>query len=364
MTKVMLFIDGTWLYANTDKLSEAYGTPNYRVDFGKLPHVLAQQVANSLGVAEVDIVRTYLFGSYPANYDVADEQAVEARLGFFKMLREEYHYEVEMFPVNFKGRRLRRLDRDPSDSFEPKEKCVDVALATTMLYLATVPYAYDIGIAVVGDGDFTPMLRSVRRLGKRVAIASIKGSCAPEFADPRDEARVKDFDIIWLNDFLQELELKFERHQIRCQSPIHKGDRLVWTTFHPRKGEKFFCDDCRAEYARQKALAQREVVSNEIDPDTSGAEEVSLAKRLTGKISNLVSDRGYGFIRTADGHNWFFHLTDLVPPLEFNKLRKGDSVEFRIKKMPSGSKAGAAESVQRPDQGTAPPTDDACSETK
>src|SRR5437899_11811370 len=105
------------------------------------------------------------------------------------------------------GRRLRRQDRDPNDSFEPKEKCVDISLATSMLYFAAIPYAYDIAIGVVGDQDFKPVLQHVRRLGKRVAIASIKGCCAPEFADPADEARVKDFDIIWMDNFLDELEL-------------------------------------------------------------------------------------------------------------------------------------------------------------
>ena len=95
-------------------------------------------------------------------------------------------------------------------------------------------------------------VHDVRRLGKRVAIASIKGSCSPEFADPRDEARVKDFDIMWLDDLLHRLELKYERHQLACEAPIHKGNRLVWTTFHPRKGQKFFCEECRREFTRQR----------------------------------------------------------------------------------------------------------------
>src|SRR5437899_5914086 len=106
------------------------------------------------------------------------------------------------------GRRLRRQDRDPNDSFEPKEKCVDVSLATSMLYFAAIPFAYDIAIAVVGDQDFKPVLQHVRRLGKRVAIASIKGSCADDLADVTDQARIKDFDLVWIDNLLQKLELK------------------------------------------------------------------------------------------------------------------------------------------------------------
>ena len=137
-----------------------------------------------MGGAEIDVVRTHLFGSYAANYDLRDDEAVQRWLDFFDRLKEEYHYEVELFPVNFMGRRLRKIDRAIDDPFEPKEKCVDISLATAMMYYAAIPSAYDVGVAVIGDRDFAPMLQTVRKLGKRVSIASIKGSCSPEFADP------------------------------------------------------------------------------------------------------------------------------------------------------------------------------------
>src|SRR6266481_1980232 len=171
MAKIMLFIDGTWLYATVPVLAKAYGK-DFQIDFGRLPLVLAEQVQAKTGAA-VEVVRTNLFGSYAANYDERDEDSVERRLDFFDMLKEEYHYEIEIFPINFKGRRLRRADRAPGDPFEPKEKCVDIALATSMLFNASMANAYDVAIVVIGDQDFKPVLQSVRRLGKRVAIASI-----------------------------------------------------------------------------------------------------------------------------------------------------------------------------------------------
>lgn len=216
-----------------------------------------------------------------------------------------------------------------------------------MLYLAAIPYAYDIGIAVIGDRDFTPMLQNVRRLGKRIAIASIKNSCAPEFADPRDEARVKDFDIIWLDELLHKLELKYERHQRNCESPIHKGNRLVWTTFRPRKGQKFFCDECRREFQRQKIEAQREFVSSQAEPasEIQPAESHLFETQLTGKIKFTVPTKGYGFIVGADGKNYFFHITDLLG-LDFDNLQEGLQVDFEVKKQPSEGKAGAVQNVR------------------
>lgn len=348
MMKIMLFIDGTWLYSNTPRLAGSYGKGDFQVDFGQLPRVLAEEVSKQIGPVAVDVVRTYLFGSYAANYDLRDEEAVQRRLDFFSLLKEEYHYELEIFPINFRGRRLRRMDRDPKDTFEPKEKCVDIALATSMLYFAAIPYAYDIAIAVIGDQDFKPVLQHVRRLGKRVAIVSIRESCTPDFADPRDEARVKDFDIIWLDDLLHRLELKYERHQLECQSPTHAGERKVWTTFHPRKGQKFFCDVCRVEFVHQKQDAQREFVSSQIEaiPPPNLESETQLGQELAGTVKKKVTERGFGFIRGEDGRDYFFHFTDLRPGVEFDEVQEGASVDFVIKRAPSTDKAGAAQDVR------------------
>lgn len=363
MAKVMLFIDGTWLYANNRRLSESYGDASYRVDFGKLPSVLAEEVSQYMN-AEIDVVRTYLFASYAINYNPLDEDAVLRRKDFFDMLKEEYHYEVEVFPINYMGRRLRKTDREPGDTFEPKEKCVDIALATNMLYYAAIPQAYDIAIAVVGDRDFMPMLQSVRRLGKRVAIASIKNSCAPEFADPHDDARVKDYDIIWLDDLLQKLELKWERHQLKCESPIHKGNPLVWTTFHPRKNQKFYCDACRQEIARQRDASYQYYEAPPVAPAAAPASPaapaaepgqealvpmpITPAPRIPGVIKKLFADRGFGFISTETG-DYYFHLTDLIPGLDFSECVENLTVDFEIKRPPANGKAGAAQRVGRHD---------------
>jgi len=349
MTKSMLFIDGTWLYYNTPRLSEAYGQQDFRLDFGKLPPVLAEEVGKQLVRGEMDVVRTYLFGSYAANYDLRDDDAVQRRRDFFDMLKQEYHYEVEVYPINFMGRRLRKADREPGDTFEPQEKCVDISLATYLLYFAAMPDAYDIAIAVIGDEDFKPVLQHVRRLGKRVAIASIKGSCAPDLADPRDEARVKDFDVIWLDDLLPRLELKYEWHQLPCESPIHKGKREVWTTFHPRKGQRFFCDTCRQEFSRQKQEAQREFVNShlEAEGEAAPAEGTQVGLLVTGIVARRFAERGFGFIETGDGKNYFFHLTDLQNGLDFEDVHEGLQVDFEVKKQPSDDKAGSAQNVRR-----------------
>lgn len=344
MPKLMMFIDGTWLYRNTPRLGEVYGTRDFHINYGLLPKVLCEEISGQLGALEVDLVRTCLFGSYPANYDLRDEEAVQRQLDFYGTLKEEYHYEVETFPIDFRGRRLRREDRAPGDRFEPKEKCVDIALATALLYYAAIPYVYDIAQVVVGDRDYRPVLQHVRRLGKRVAIASIQGCCSPEFSDPEDRMRVKDFDLIWLNDLISRIELKFERHQRECASPLHVGDRRVWTTYHPRKREQFFCEECRRRFAQEKMAAQEAFVAaaDSAPAEDSNGAPPPLPAGCSGRVKKLVRDRGFGFVQRDDGQEYFFHLTDLELGLTWEGLEEGRAVTFDVRREPTGGKAGAA----------------------
>lgn len=348
MIKGMVFIDGSWLYYNRRNLGRDHGNPNFQVDYGLLPKVLAEVVSERLYRTEVDLVRTFLFGSYAENYDLRDDAAVQDRLDFFAMLKEEYQYEVEAFHIDFRGKRLRRQDREPEDEFEPHEKCVDIALATAMLYYAAIPNAYDIAIAILGDRDFTPLLKAVRRLGKRTVIASIKGSCAPDYADPQDAAGVKDMGIIWLNDLVDRIELKYERQQLDCQSPLHRGPKKVWTTYRPRTGRPFYCDVCRERFTAEKAAVQAEFLAPENNrADSEEKAPPVLGRILAGLILKRIEDKGYGFIRGADGKDYFFHLTDLEPNLPWLEAQLGQRVVFEVKKEAQLDKAGAALRVQK-----------------
>jgi cold shock CspA family protein len=350
--KIMLFLDGTWLYANMANLRRAVGADHYAVDFGKLPGVLASALsrrpAAAAAAAPPDVVRTYLFGSYATNSDPVDAEAADRRRAFFDLLTEEFHYEVELFPIDFRGRRLRRVDRDPADPFEPREKQVDVALASTMLFLATQPAAFDVAVVVVGDSDFVPALQYVRRLGKRVAIASIRGSCSEILSDPLDRARVKDFDIVWLDDLVRELELVYEKHTLACESPTHEGPREVETTFHPRRGQKFYCPACLERFKRQRE--EREPTGGDAtgDPTMASGSSAPVGSRLSGRVKSKKAERGFGFIESPGHGDYYFHLTNLRGGLTWHEVAEGAEVEFEVRTPPAGGKAGTADDVRSP----------------
>jgi cold shock protein len=57
----------------------------------------------------------------------------------------------------------------------------------------------------------------------------------------------------------------------------------------------------------------------------------------TGKIKR-ITDKGFGFIATPDGTEYFFHQSACIKT-RFDSLREGDSVTFTIGQGPKGPRA-------------------------
>jgi cold shock CspA family protein len=297
MIKTMLFVHGTWLNAHTPRLGRTSGKPDFQIDYGRLPGVLAEELARRAGLGRLDMVRSQYFGSVAENYDMRDHYAVQRRHAFFSELRVESRFEVEALFVDYQGRRLRRQDRPPDDDYTPAERCVDVALAVTVMRYAMTASALDLMMLVAGDADFVPLLREVRRLGKRVAVVSIEGACAEDLAGPDNRRGVRDFDVIWLNDLSDQIE--------------------KWRARLPR------------------LEPEREPTELDAPPNTL----------LHGRIKNVIRERGYGFIAAEDGLDYFFHANTLAPELDFASLSLESPVVFEVRTGPSAGRAGAARLV-------------------
>lgn len=117
MPKAMLFIDGTWLYKNRRNLAVAFGkgpADQFDIDYGALPPLLARQIGVQMKLPEqeIDVVRTYLYGSIPKDVDSRDGGYVQRQQDFYDELKEEFHYEVELFEIDFRG--YRYLARESS----------------------------------------------------------------------------------------------------------------------------------------------------------------------------------------------------------------------------------------------------------
>jgi CspA family cold shock protein len=56
---------------------------------------------------------------------------------------------------------------------------------------------------------------------------------------------------------------------------------------------------------------------------------------MTGTIKRLVSAKGFGFIATADGEEFFFHQS-ACSGVSFDALREGQAVTFEKGQGPKG----------------------------
>jgi cold shock CspA family protein len=59
---------------------------------------------------------------------------------------------------------------------------------------------------------------------------------------------------------------------------------------------------------------------------------------MQGTIKRVVRDRGFGFIRSSDGQEVFFHRSSLQQ-MDFDGLKEGDPVELEVQRGEKGSRA-------------------------
>jgi hypothetical protein len=157
---------------------------------------------------------------------------------------------VELYEIDFKGRRLRQSDR--KTVFEVREKCAflvetcsrarfndkrsplrGIATASNILFHKD---KYDLAVLVTGDKDFLPVLSKVESLKKAVFIASFKTSCS---------GKLSKYPIVWLDDLSRELELQTS-HTVSCDSDLHEGSKEVVVPHSVQK--PFYCIECRSRY--------------------------------------------------------------------------------------------------------------------
>ena len=59
---------------------------------------------------------------------------------------------------------------------------------------------------------------------------------------------------------------------------------------------------------------------------------------MQGTIKRVIRDRGFGFIRSTDGQEVFFHRSGLQQ-LNFDELKEGERVEFEMERGEKGPRA-------------------------
>ena len=74
-----------------------------------------------------------------------------------------------------------------------------------------------------------------------------------------------------------------------------------------------------------------------------GGDTISAMASTKGTIKRLLADKGYGFVASDDGNEYFFHQS-ACQGVRFDDLREGQSVTFDKGQGPKGPRA---ENVKR-----------------
>jgi len=294
MLKAMVFVDADWLCANAHDLAEPSGRPDLQIDHRRLSGVLADEIGRRHHLGPIDVVRCHYFASRPRSYDAGDEVLLQRRRELLARLEDSPRIELEVIG----GDHGERSIGGAGAHFGAGASGVHVAMTVAAMRSALTPGVLDLAIFVLGDRALAPLLQELRRLGKRVALVSIEGSCARDLADPANPLRAADFEVLWLNEVIGRIE---------------------------------------------KWRGRRTGVAGE---DAGAAEEEGGAS-LRGRIKNVIWDRGYGFIAADDGRDYFFHVNALEAGLEFDELQPDLAVSFEVKSGPVRGRAGAARLVRR-----------------
>lgn len=155
--KVIVFIDGTWLlYSlilgrhNHCPVQKKFGPKwqkTHRVDYLKMMQIIATNINSQVLTQSnqdrlIDVVKTIVFTSTRLDTPIDSLRA--------NMITDFNNANFEVHRLVTSG---------------VQEKCVDISLAVEMLYLATIPDAYDVAVVITGDGG----------MGEGVKICSFMG---------------------------------------------------------------------------------------------------------------------------------------------------------------------------------------------
>ncbi len=203
--KVMIFIDGTWLYysmygreGKRDIISQILGS-NWRneavPDWNSLPAVACQALLRDPKSKWSSIAP---LGNGDSDSTTATSRPIEvSRVSVYSSMYSDTKKDTLRYTM-FQDMVKAGFDVNMMETKGRNEKGIDIQLAVDMLYYATVPDAYDVALLLTGDRDFLPAVIRCRQKGRRVGLVSMRsGSMSFE-----NTPNLKDYDTIWLEDYL------------------------------------------------------------------------------------------------------------------------------------------------------------------
>ena len=224
--KTMIFIDGSWLYHNRKAIIDITDEESFEIDYSKLPALISDKIADQLDL-DTDVVRTYYFGATSVN---KSGHAPGKQQLFYEYLSQRCMFDVQLYDIDFKQSNKPKMD----------EHCVEVALATDMMFYATLPASYDIAVLIGGSLNYKPLLQRIRALGKRVQLVSIKDEKKRSVTSEEllGDVSLYDFLPIYLDLHTKDIRRKLEESLRVCEI-CGEEEKTTW------EGTAFCCSSCR-----------------------------------------------------------------------------------------------------------------------
>lgn len=216
----MLFIDGGWMYFNKKNIL-AFNDDDSDIDYNKIPNLVSHQLEKQLGV-KLKLMRNFYFASIPINKPNFNPLRQQA---FYNYLSEDCHFDTRIFET----------DHHDDPNFKCNNKSNEIALTTKALTQAFLPDNYDIAVILTGDISFSPLVKSLQQIGKKVMLVSSK--ILPERVELSSICKF-DFPVVYLENHWEELKLVREELERSCNTC---GESEL-TNWH---GTDFFCRECR-----------------------------------------------------------------------------------------------------------------------
>jgi uncharacterized LabA/DUF88 family protein len=207
--KVMIFIDGTWLYYSLyereyqrDAFAHRLGRTwkdDYVIDWNKLPTVACQALMQDKRSSWTAIMPPDTVG---AEGTATTARPIEiSRVSVYSSMHRETSESSNRYRM-FSDMMSAGFDVNMMETLGKNEKCVDIQLAVDMLYYATIPDSYDVALLLTGDRDFVPAVIRCRQKGRKMGLLSMRSGATLAFTDTPN---LKDFDTIWLEDYANDL---------------------------------------------------------------------------------------------------------------------------------------------------------------
>lgn len=121
--------------------------------------------------------------------------------------------------------------------------------------------------------------------------------------------------------------------------------RLGKAVVTTRRIEKYADDERVIEQARRLRTwlqsESRALPEAALPPSADGA-------KYEGVITSLVPERGFGFIRSDEGHEIFFHVSDVAGIDNLGEVEVGTPIEFEVQERKNGRLGAVAVRVQAP----------------